>query len=133
MTEPTRISLIGSAWPRVPSAKTMMYTAQFVDQDERAIPAAALTAVTLTLLAPDGTVVNSVDHVSVLNTGRGVVDASGNFTITLGSVVNAADTRLTVPTDDEEQRSMVIDWTYSGGTMTGAKRVDFLIVGLGAT
>lgn len=95
------------------------------------IPAASLNTFTLTLVDTEsGSIVNSVNRVNVLNTGRGTVDSQGNVQIYLGQVANALDTTLLVSTDVSEIRSAILDWTYNSGTQSGAVQIDFRIVPL---
>jgi hypothetical protein len=122
-------SFVGVAPGPVPAGKTLVYTGQFVDETNTPITAAQLASLTLSIIDPaTGAVVNGVSGANILNSGRGVVDTNGNLTLTLLS----GDTVLLNPTDVQETRSIVLDWTYSGGQKSGAHRVDFQVQALGA-
>jgi hypothetical protein len=131
---PTRIALIGSAWPKIPSGGTFKYLAQFVDETGSPIVAADLSTLTLSIVDTiSGAIVNGVDGVNVLNQGRGAIDANGNLTVTLGLVADRMDTVLLNASDQAEQRSIVLNWTWNGGTEAMAKQVDFLIIAMPGT
>lgn len=115
---------------------TPEYTAQLVDGTVldgsgkpigKAIPAAALTTLTLTIVdTVTKAVVNACQDVNILNTDRGAVDAAGNVTVTL----LAADTALLVATHSLEYRSLVLIWTFNSGAGHGAHEVRFAIQAL---
>lgn len=77
---------------------TLKLTASLVDESGTAIPSTALSTLTLTLYNRDSAtqeIVNSVNAVNILNTGRGTVHATnGTVTVTLlpadNSIVNTA-------------------------------------------
>jgi hypothetical protein len=125
---PTRLALIGSQWPQVAPRGTLKYTSIIKDDSGNFIPAASLNSLTLTLIdAQSGNIVNNVNNINILNTGRGTVDALGNLTVILGANPNQADTALIVATDNIEIRSMVFNWTYNGGNYSGYAQRDFVI------
>jgi hypothetical protein len=110
-----------------PAGTTIVYKAQVVDENKVPIAAASLGSMTLSLIdAASKAIVNSVNKAPILNAGRGTVDAGGNLQLTL----TPADTALLVASDDQEIRTLVIDWTYSGGSKTGRKWVDILLIGM---
>lgn len=94
---------------------TLRLTATLVDETGAAIPAAALSTLTLTLYQRDGAsqpIINSVDAVNVLNAGRGTVHAtSGLLTLTL---LPADHTIVDISLDLEWHRAL-IQGTYAGG------------------
>src|SRR6185312_7778962 len=103
----------------VAAGSTAVYKAQIVDETGAAVPAANLSSLTLSITDTlSGAVVNSASQVSILNTGRGTVDSSGNLVVTL----TPQDTALLASTDAQEYRSLTIDFAYSGGK-TGRHQV----------
>jgi hypothetical protein len=122
----TRTVLVGGVNQPVAAGATAIYRAQLVDDLGNAIPAAALTTLTLSIVdAVSGAVVNGCQQANILNAGRGAVDAQGNLTVTLG----AQDTALLAAGDVQEFRSLIFDWSYGGGK-TGRHQVDFPIIAL---
>lgn len=127
MAEKIRTTLTDS----VAEATTALFTGSFVNETGAAIPAAQLATLVLTLYAVGSAtlaIVNGVDRVNVLNTGRGTVDSSGNWTMTLTPADN--DVVLT-PEPLEETHRMLLEWTYSGGTKAGKAEIDFRVRSIG--
>jgi hypothetical protein len=125
----TRTALMGSTTAPITIAAgaTAVYKGQLQDENGTAVPSAQLASLTLSIVDTfSGAIVNSCSQVNILNTGRGTVDSSGNLAVTLGP----SDTALLVATDQQEYRSMVLDWTYLGGAKTGRHQVDLLIQAL---
>ena len=123
----TRTVFIGGANQPVASGETAQYKCQLLDETAAAVAAAALAALTLSIVdTATGAVINGCSAADILNTGRGMVDAAGNLAITL----TPADTLLLAASDAQECRSLVIDWSYGGGKI-GRHQVDFLIAALG--
>jgi hypothetical protein len=119
----TRTSFLGD--PK-PAAATIVYECQLIDENGAAVPASALSALTLTLVDTiSGAVINSISQVNILNSGRGTVDGSGNLVVTL----SPTDTALESASSAQEYRSAVIDFTYSGGKV-GRHQVDFILANL---
>lgn len=107
-----------------PAGTTIVYKCVIEDESGNAIAAANLSTLTLSIVdAASRQVVNGVSAVSILNTGRGTVDASGNLVLTL----LPADTALLVSTDSAEDRSLLLAWTYSGGKV-GEHEAQFTLV-----
>ena len=70
-----------------------------------------------------------MSQVNILNVNRGTVDSQGNLVITL----EAGDTSMSeVPGSPSVQRSLVLDWSYTTVTESGAgrKQVNFSVVAL---
>mgnify|MGYP001572237205 CR=1 FL=1 len=109
---------------------TLQVTATLKDETGTVITAAALTTMTLTLYVRDVaalTIINSVDDVNILNTGRGTVHAtSGLVTITLFP----ADNQIVDTTVEVEWHRALIEWTYNGGSKAGKYEIDFPVVNL---
>lgn len=121
--------------PNSPYAEgsTPIYTGQIRDVFGAGIPATAFSSLTLSIVSTlTGEVINGVDAVDILNTGRGTIDSSGNLTIQLES----GDTSLsTFPGQARVQYSMIIDWTYEtvvAPTSSGSGRhqVNFSVLAL---
>lgn len=109
----------------VPEKSTSLLTGQLVDETGAAIPAAQLTTFALSLYAAISTlpIINSVAAVNILNTGRGTVDSSGNWTITLTPADNAI-----VGTDPGHERHIaLLEWTWAGGTKGGKHEIEFSV------
>ena len=112
---------------------TPTYTGQMVDPYVNGIPASDFSALTLTIADTlSGAIINSVNQVNILNTGRGAIDSSGNLTISL----EAGDTSMSeVPGIAQIQRSLIIDWTYAvtgsqPSSGSGRHQANFLLVAL---
>ena len=123
-TSTTRTDLTARA-SAVPEKSTSLLSGQLVDETGAAIPAAQLTTFALTLYAVVTSlpIINSVSAVNILNTGRGTVDGSGNWTITLTPADNAI-----VGTDPgHEVHRALLEWTWNGGLKGGKHEVDFLV------
>lgn len=96
---------------------TPIYTGQLLDNYGVGIPAASLLDLTLTILDTlSGAVINGCFEVDILNSDRGVVDASGNMTVTL----QTGDTSLDdVPSAAQIQRSLIFSWTTTSNLVGG--------------
>jgi hypothetical protein len=94
---------------------TLLITATLRDETGAAIAAASLATLTLTIYQRDSTtkdIINSVDSVSILNTGRGTVHAtSGLLTIEL----QPNDNSIVETTADLEWHRLLIQGTYGVG------------------
>lgn len=113
----------------VPERSTVAYQARLTDQADIALTAAALNSLTLTLYdvqAETQAIVNGVNRLNILNTGRGSLAADGTLTITL----EPADTVILDETHAFERRRMLIEWTWQAGTRAGRHEVDFFVKNL---
>ncbi len=106
---------------------TLRLTATLVDETAAPIPAAGLTELKLTLYNRDSTgkeIVNTVDGVNILNTGRGTVHAtSGLLTILL----EPADNSIIDSAQDVEWHRALIQGTYAGGGKAFKHEIDFQV------
>jgi hypothetical protein len=110
-----------------PAGSTAVYTAQLLDAYGNPIPGSALTSLTLTIVDTlSGAVVNGVQQQNILNTDRGVIDQQGNLTLSL----EAGDMTITNPSALRIQRSLVLDWTYNGGSSSGRHQANFTLTQL---
>jgi hypothetical protein len=110
----------------IPEKSTWRYTGVLKDETDVVVAAAQLTTLTLTLYALDAalTIINSVDAVNILNTGRGTVHAT-NGTLTI--VFLPADSPIIDATLIAERHLALIQWTYAGGAKAGRHEVEFEI------
>jgi hypothetical protein len=102
------------------------YSTILKDERGQALASVNLTSLTLTLYDLSGgalAIVNSVDHVNILNTGRGLVDAVGKLDLTLVP----ADTQILDSTRSYEKRRALLEWTYASGAKIQRLEVDFII------
>ncbi len=104
-----------SSTVEIPKKGTFRYTGQLKDEAGNAIPAANFTTLTLTVYLEDRArtfpIVNGINIVSILNTGRGTVDAQGNLTILLNGLDNSLIDPST-PVGGVETHVMLIQGTY---------------------
>lgn len=99
------------------AGSTVIYTGKIVDASGAGIPAADINTLTLTFsVTATGAIVNGILQQDILNTGRGTLDSQGNLTITFGPTDTAMPA---APGATTVMRSMVIDWTFNGGTAKG--------------
>lgn len=103
---------------------TTRVTAKITDEAAAALGSAALNTLTLTLYNfADGAIINSRNQQSILNANGGVVDASGNLTLTLAPAdMVIVDTGLLL-----ERHVALIEWTYAGGLKTGRQEVELML------
>ena len=97
----------------------LRFTAVLKDKAGVFIPFTSLSLLTLTVYAaiPGEPIVNGIDHVGILNVGRGTVDSFGNHTVTLSGAngdMNIVGPRSTA-SDFEEQHIMLFEWLTTGG------------------
>lgn len=125
----TRTLFIGEGYDPLPFNSTPVYAAVMVDENDVPMGPGAFTTLTLSIVDTlSGAIINGVDNVNILNTGRGTLDANGNLTVAF----LAADMAPYNAEDDQEQRSLVFGWTYNGGAKVGAHQVDFQLQALSA-
>lgn len=103
---------------------TRKVTALVTDQDDAGLPAASLTTLTLTLYSLHSlAIINSRDHVSVLNANNGTVDSSGN----LAWESQPADNQILDATLAVEIHRALFEWTWASGTKAGKHEVDLYV------
>ena len=98
----------------IPERTSWRYTCTLKDDLDQPIPAAALTSLLLTLYVRTGgnPIINSVDHVNILNLDRGSVGTSdGSLTIRF----HAADTPILIDSATSETHVALLQGTYNGG------------------
>lgn len=103
---------------------TPVYTGQLVDSTLTPIGSSALNTMTITLTdSVSNSIVNNVNNVNILNTGRGTIDSNGFLTIAF----LPGDMMLFNPNNLVEERQMLITYTFNGNTKAGAKIVFFTV------
>lgn len=106
---------------------TLRFTATLVDEAGVVIPAAGVSAMTLTLYNRDSAtkeIINSVNAVNILNAGRGTLHAtSGLLTVTL----EPNDNTIIDSASDLEWHRALIEGTYAGGAKAFKHEVDWQV------
>lgn len=117
----------------IAAGSSALYKAQLLKDDGTPLPGSSLASLTLSLFdTMTEEVVNNVEDVNILNTGRGSIDDEGNLQIILmGSDTAAIGTPPFV--DASQFRSMVIKWVDTLGTTLGEHQVDFKVTVLVGT
>ena len=112
----------------IPELDSAQYVATMTKEDGTTLGSAELTTLTLTIYALNLTrsIVNSVNAVSILNTGRGVVSAGGVLTLTL----NSLDNQVVDQTLPEEKHLLYIVGTWSAGTRRTSRLAEITIVNM---
>jgi hypothetical protein len=107
---------------RVNQKTSALYKGTLRDEDGVAIDVARISALTLKLYTRDApvAVINSVDGVSILNTGRGTIDSAGLVKIQL----TPDDNPIVVDGRAVEYHVMLIKATYDS-TKQGSWTVSF--------
>ena len=103
---------------------TVRITGTIKDHTGTAIPAASLTALTLTLYHKrTGTILNSRNGTSVLNANGGTVTSGGVFTM----ILDPADNVLESQSPSSETHEALFTWTYNSGAAIGRQLVQFVV------
>jgi hypothetical protein len=112
----------------VPEGATWRFKGILKDEQGQVIQGSALATLTLTLKDRDtGTILNGVNAVNILNTGRGVVDEAGLLRVTL----TPADNVMQDSAKDLEAHVMVLRWTWGAtAEKAGAHEVEFSVKNL---
>lgn len=122
-----RTTFIGQNNDPIPAGATVLYQATFKDETGKPIGRSALTSITLTIVdTVSKAIINGVQDTDILNNDRGTVDDNGNLVI----IFQEADMALLNAADTLEERSLIIIWTYNGGSRKGLHQVDFQIQAL---
>ncbi len=108
----------------VPEETTWRFTGKLVDETGAAVPAAQLSALTLTIHVDDAAKTQILAPANILNTGRGTVDASGTLTIVFlpspdGSIQDAALAR--------EVHIATVRWQWAAGAKQAAHEIAFTV------
>ncbi len=110
-----------------PEASTAILTGTIRDGAGNAVPAASLTTLALTLFdRATGTVINSRNAVSILNTNGGTVTSGGVLTLTL----SPSDMALVSQSAAQETHVAFLRWTYNAGADAGEQEVVFTVTNL---
>lgn len=112
-----------------PAGTRPLYAGMIVDRAGVGLNIADYASATLTIVdVLTGEVINGVDHVDVLNTGRGTFSDGGGFEILL----DVADTLMDeVPGAPQVTRALILDWaTTAVPPEVGRHQANFVIVRL---
>lgn len=106
----------------VPEETTWRFTGVIKDETHTAIPAASLTALTLTIYNKDAsaTIINSISAQNILNANQGTVDSSGNLAI----VFDPDDMQMVDTGQDVETHVAFVVWTYDAGSKRGSLAIE---------
>jgi hypothetical protein len=107
------------------------YRGQIFDNGGAGMELANLATFVLTIADTlTGEIINGVNRVDVFNTGRGLIDDGGGFTILLETADTAMDE---VPGAPQVTRSLVLEWTTNDvPPETGRHQADFILLRLAA-
>ena len=109
---------------RAGEGKTYTISGSFIGDLGDVPPLSALSSLTLTLWDDASrAILNNVDRVNILNTGRGTVDVNGYLICTLVG----ADNAVLDPQCIEELHVAFFEWTYSGGDKSGGIEVAYYV------
>lgn len=110
---------------RVRERSSGVYSAQLLDEDGVAIPAATLTTLTLTLYVKEtGDIINLRNAQNVLNANNVAVDSSGNLVWT----VQPADHAVVATGRKLERHRAVFDFTWNSGAKRDWHAVEFVVI-----
>ena len=109
----------------VPERVGWRYQGTLKDETGAVIPAATFTALTVTIYALDAAQTIIQASTSILNVGRGVLDAFGVLTITFVPT----DSAMVDATLAQERHVALIEGDYSG-TRKFAREVEWLVLNL---
>jgi hypothetical protein len=98
--------------------KTARYTGIMKDETGAVIPAAALSALTLTIYCDNAAQTVILAPTNILNADRGTLDGSGNLAITLREDPSP-DNALVDSALDAERHVLFIEWTKTNGRKGG--------------
>jgi hypothetical protein len=94
------------------------------DEAGNVITSSAMSTMVLTLYdVRTRAIVNSVDQVNIKNTGRGAINSSGIFTLTL----LPADTAIVNDTNPYEVRRALVQYTWAAGVKADAIEITFVV------
>lgn len=132
MTNPAKADLTRPPFPAIAAGSSCVYSCSLTDTSTPplAVPISEISALTLSLVVT-GTdqIINGVDAVNILNTGRGAVttDAEGDTVVTV--TLGPADTPFLSPEGTlEEQHSIVLTFVYGTPALTGRHEAFFRVV-----
>jgi hypothetical protein len=109
----------------VEAGSTTPFILQAVDYRGQPVPGLTFKTLTLTIVdIATNTIVNGVDDIDILNTGRGTLDIGGDLTI----IPETSDLTTTLP---KVWRAFVLNYTYNQGAVSvGAVQINFLLINL---
>lgn len=104
----------------IPEKSSAKLTGIIRDESGVAVPGASLTTWVLTIYDLETqAIINTVDHVNILNVGRGTVDGSGNFSVQF----EPNDNPIITVSKTIERHVWLFEWTYQGGTRIGRQEM----------
>ena len=116
--------------PAIPACTTPIYRAVVTDGNGDPVPGSLLDTLTLTIAdVSTRSIINGVEYVNILNTGRGTVDEEGNLAITL-EVGDTTMDELLPYNIRMVKRALIVDWTYNNGQYTGRHQANFIVTSL---
>ncbi|MFA5715792.1 MAG: hypothetical protein WC998_08625 [Candidatus Paceibacterota bacterium] len=109
---------------RVREGVTAIYTATVQDEHANALEPADLTTLTLTLYdKTTGTIINSRDGQSILNTNNVTIASGGLLTWTMQPADNAIVTTASFASGQYEKHIALFEWTWNSGAKAGKYEV----------
>ena len=111
----------------VPEQSGLEYTADLVGRDGVIVQAADLATLQVTVYnLADLAIINGVNRASIVNTGRGIIDANGHLTVTL----DADDTPILDATKPYEHHILLLEGTYDGGQRAFRRTLDHVVINM---
>jgi hypothetical protein len=112
---------------QVPADETVTYTGTLLDGNGNPIPGSAITTLLFSLYDTMlNEIVNGLDQINVVISGKGSISSSG--VITLNLAVEDMQPTGSPPPNTIQYRTIVFDWWYNGGVSKGRDHFDFQIV-----
>jgi hypothetical protein len=108
----------------VPEQTTVRITGAIVDEAGAALGSTTLTTLTMTLYSrTTGLPLIGAAQQNILNTGKGSIDGTGNFVLTLPPSDNAI---VSTPAPAVEPHEILLEWTWPSGK-AGKHRIQFSV------
>ena len=102
-------------------------TADLTKDDGMALGPTALETLTLTLYdVTTNAIINAVDHVDILNVGRGALDAAGHLIVSFES----ADNPIVTPANPKEKHKALIIGTWNEGKGYTSQEIIFTVANI---
>lgn len=125
MSEPA--ILWGETIAPIVAGTTAVYTGYLQDATGAPIPPANLNSLSLTIRDTlTGSIINGVQNINILNTGRGALSQNASGTLLTCTLVSG-DTGAFNATQGFEIRSLFFSWTFNNASGQGFHQADFQI------